>query len=202
VYSDELSFKTYYGAVTDYNGNTYFTVKLGNKEWISENLQSFSFSNGTSLFYPNGSASSWINTLAPALCFYENNNGNSGNGYLYNWYVVSDVKNIAPVGWHVANDADWQDLFFTLGGKEQAGFKLKDTLSWLNDNSSNASGFSAYASGWRNSTGLFEGLNTQACFWVKGANPKYILLEAGKPAVTEVPTNVRTLAIGIRCVKD
>jgi uncharacterized protein (TIGR02145 family) len=31
-------------------------------------------------------------------------------GYLYNWYAVSDVRNICPTGWRVPSDSDWNKL--------------------------------------------------------------------------------------------
>jgi uncharacterized protein (TIGR02145 family) len=33
-------------------------------------------------------------------------------GLLYNWYVVEDARNIAPAGWHVPTEAEW-DTFTT-----------------------------------------------------------------------------------------
>jgi hypothetical protein len=48
-------------------------------------------------------------------------------GYLYNWYAASDVRNIAPIGWHVPSQEEYETLFEYLGGSSIAAGKLKET---------------------------------------------------------------------------
>ena len=63
-----------------------------------------------------------------AFCNYDNNFDNKAiYGNLYNWYAVHDSRNIAPDGWHVPTDAEWQTLVDFLGGNTLAGGKMKST---------------------------------------------------------------------------
>ena len=53
-------------------------------------------------------------------------------GRLYNWYAATDVRGIAPTGWHVPSEDDWQMLVAYAGGSSIAGEKLKEagTAHW------------------------------------------------------------------------
>ena len=85
-------------------------------------------------------------------------------GYLYNWYVVSDVRNICPVGWHVPTRAEFITLSNYLGGDPVSGGKLKATgfTYWQTPNTGadNSSNFNARGSGDRQNVGTFTSLLT------------------------------------------
>jgi uncharacterized protein (TIGR02145 family) len=88
---------------------------------------------------------------------------------LYNWYAVDDSRNIAPVGWHVPTDEEWQTLVDYLGGHAVAGGKMKEagTSHWQSPNvgATNESRFTALAAAYRGSDGGFRGLGSDADFW-------------------------------------
>ena len=46
---------------------------------------------------------------------------------MYNWYAVNDNRNIAPEGWHVSTEAEWQTLEDYLGGIMVAASKMMET---------------------------------------------------------------------------
>jgi len=50
-------------------------------------------------------------------------------GRLYNWYAATDVRGIAPVGWHVPSYTEFQTLINFCGGINTAQYKLKSTDS-------------------------------------------------------------------------
>jgi uncharacterized protein (TIGR02145 family) len=92
--------------VTDYDGNVYNTIKIGDQCWMRENLNTTRTANGTQI----------------TRSCYNNDPGNCElYGGLYNWAIVmngaassganpSGVQGICPTGWHVPSDAEWTQL--------------------------------------------------------------------------------------------
>ena len=72
-------------------------------------------------------------------------------GLLYNWYVISDGRNISPIGWHIPTLGEWNSLISYLGGTLVAGGKLKEigTVHWSSPNtgSTDEVNFSAVGGG-------------------------------------------------------
>ena len=77
-------------------------------------------------------------------------------GSLYNWYAATDARGIAPSGWHLPSDTEWNTLVSELGGYTVAGGKLKETgfEHWDSPNTSatNAYGFNLLGAGYRDHT--------------------------------------------------
>ncbi len=96
--------------VTDIDKNSYTTIQIGSQIWMAENLKVTHFRNGDRI--PNiQNDVEWANLTTGAYCHYGNNPENSDKfGNLYNFYAVADVRNIAPAGWHVPTDAEWDTL--------------------------------------------------------------------------------------------
>ena len=97
--------------VKDADGNVYTTVKIGNQVWTVENLRTTKYNDGSAIPLVTDSAA-WVNLTTPGYCYY-NNTTNADSikkyGALYNWYAV-DTKKLAPAGWHVPTDAEWDTL--------------------------------------------------------------------------------------------
>jgi len=155
--------------VIDFDGNVYNTVKIGTQVWMDENLKVTHYRNGNDI--PNVTdGTGWSNLTTGAYCNYDNNPNNANTyGRLYNWYAVIDNRNIAPTGWHVPSDADWQILIDYLGGYAFSGGKLKEagTTHWISPNTgaTNESGFSALPAGYRYYNGSYFSLGGDAIFW-------------------------------------
>ncbi|MFA4907308.1 MAG: FISUMP domain-containing protein [archaeon] len=158
------------GTVTDIDGNMYRTVRIGSQWWMAENLKVTHYQNGDAL--PNvtdNAAWFWLNS--GAYCNYGNNATNSDTyGRLYNWYAVHDYRNIAPIGWHVPSDVEWQIMVnYFLGGDEVAGGKLKEigTTHWNSPNygATNESGFSALPGGERDLGGSYYYIGENGYWW-------------------------------------
>jgi uncharacterized protein (TIGR02145 family) len=97
--------------VTDIDGNTYQTVKIGSQTWMAENLRTTKLNDGTAI--PNEKLiAGWSILATPAYVLY-NNTTNADSikkfGVLYNWFVIN-TKKLAPAGWHVPTDAEWDTL--------------------------------------------------------------------------------------------
>jgi uncharacterized protein (TIGR02145 family) len=94
---------------------------------------------------------------------------NIEHGALYNWYAVTDSRNIANTGWHVPTVSEIQTLVSYLGGDSVAGGKLKETGTayWESPNTGadNSSGFNARGSGGRSYSGSFFDLKYVGYFW-------------------------------------
>ena len=111
-------------SVTDIDGNVYKTAKIGNQWWMAENLRVTHYRNGDKI--PNLSGDEEWDNANGAYCCYNNDSANIAKyGMLYNWFAVADSRNIAPEGWHVPTDEEWQVLVDYLGGAALAGGKLK-----------------------------------------------------------------------------
>ena len=132
VYGVELTFTTqppfYCGidTLTDYDGNVYHTVEIGQQCWLKENLRTTHYADGAII--PVGTEVS----ETTAYRYYPNDN--SANvpiyGYLYNWAAVmhgaassnanpSGVQGICPEGWHVPSGAEWMQLIHYVRSQSQ-----------------------------------------------------------------------------------
>ena len=90
--------------VSDRDGNVYHTVKIGDQVWMVENLKTTKYNDGTAI--TDGNAPGFVATT-PAYCHYGGGGANTATyGLMYNGYAVATGK-LAPVGWHVATNADW-----------------------------------------------------------------------------------------------
>jgi len=199
--------------IVDVDGNTYKTVIIGAQQWMAENLKVTKFNDGTVI--PNTSIDNdWFEKDTIGWCYYNNDKQyNDKHGKLYNWNVVSFVKNgdknVCPTGWHVPNDNDWDKLGAKLGGVLAAGAKLKltGTSDWNepNPNATNSSLFSAYPSGVRNTTGSFEGMGNATLWWSSDEhdylNGKALSIYSINSQFSLYP-NFKRGGCSIRCIKN
>ena len=175
AYGEERSFFTEgnstTGTVTDIDGNTYQTVKIGDQWWMAENLKVTHYRNGNPIVNL-ASNPSLCPTSTPLCASYDYNDGYiPAYGLLYNAHAVNDPRNIAPLGWHVPADSEWRTLIVFLGDSLVAGGKLKTigTAQWQfpNTGATDEAGFGAIPAGGRIDCGSvpFTGLATVASFW-------------------------------------
>ena len=98
-------------------------VKIGTQVWMTRNLATDTFRNGDPIFEAK-TDDEWLNACLdekPAWCYYRNEASNgSVYGKLYNWFAVIDSRGLAPLGWHIPNDNEWNQLITHLGGKDSA----------------------------------------------------------------------------------
>ena len=89
------------------------SVKIGNQEWMSENLNVDHFRNGD-IIPEVKSKEDWEEAGKngqPAWCYYENDPKNGEKyGKFYNWYAVNDPRGLAPEGWHIPSDGEWTEM--------------------------------------------------------------------------------------------
>jgi uncharacterized protein (TIGR02145 family) len=156
------------GSITDIDGNVYHAVTIGTQIWMVENLKTTRYSDGTQIPFVTDNIA-WQNLKTHGYCWYNNDPSNKAiYGAQYNWYTVNTGK-LAPTGWHVASDAEWNTLTEYLGGWLVAGGKLKEagTAHWRSPNSgaTNEFGFSALPGGYRDFSGDFYHFNSIGAWW-------------------------------------
>src|SRR4030042_5868846 len=86
------------GTVTDIDGNTYNTIRIGDQWWMAENLASTRYSDGTEIpLITDGEA--WCVLSTPAYCWYDNNENTYKDlyGAIYNGYAAV-MGNLCPSG--------------------------------------------------------------------------------------------------------
>ena len=227
------------GTVTDVDGNTYETVKIGNQWWMAENLRVTHYRGGGK--YPTAApgTQSWMNenslvahsssgdaiplvtddaawsALASGAYCYYNNDGNNADiyGCLYNWYALTDSREIAPLDWRVPTDADWQTLINFVGGRTVAGGALKEvgTAHWASPNTgaTDAVGFAALPGGYRLIQGDYRNIGNVALLWSSTEdNSSPGLAWAwyqglyNTSAVTNRMSDSKKIGMSVRCVRD
>jgi uncharacterized protein (TIGR02145 family) len=197
------------GTMTDIDGNTYRTIKIGNQWWMAENLKAIHYRDRDTIGMISDS-SKWASLTKGAFCNYDNDTALVAiYGRLYNWYAVDDSSNIAPEGWHVPSDSEWQTLIDYLGGGPFAGAKMKETGTshWHDPNSgaTNESGFSGLPGGYRSDIGAYSTMGSYAYFWSATQQGSLIgwcrHLGYASPAANR-DYHYMTSGFSIRCVKD
>ena len=83
--------------------------------------------------------------------------------------AVNDPRGLAPAGWHVPSDEEWNTLTEFLGGFEVAGGKLKEkgTAHWNEPNAdaTNSTGFTALPGGTRYYLGQYFDAGGYGYWW-------------------------------------
>ena len=168
IYGEEVSFRTPTIAcpgapvMTDVEGNSYNTVKIGNRCWMKQNLRTKKNRYGNDI--PAGGA----NTSDSDPYYYDYSTSNiplAARGYLYNFAAALEV---CPTGWHLPTDAEWTTMEATqttmnltgVGHRGDHAGKLASVSYWkttssipdstpgnTNYTTSNACGFDAVPAG-------------------------------------------------------
>ncbi len=196
--------------IKDIDGNCYRTLQIGSQVWMIDNLKVSRYRNGDSIpFIINDSL--WAGTFSGATTVYMNNYELIKEfGLLYNWYAVSDARNIAPEGWRIPTKDDWEILIGYLGGYNLAGKALKNGAEtfWLHKFSDTISncGFSLMPGGYRNGlNGNFHTMASNGYYW--SANESFEFFSWTKRVYSgfanpyREPVN-RNFGLSVRCIKE
>lgn len=217
TYGNEIRFPFYLNipgpTVTDADGNTYKSVRIGDQVWMAENLKTTKYRDGTAIPYITDKTT-WAGLTTGAYCYFLNSTSNgSVYGGLYNFYAVINNHNLCPNGWHVPSDSEWKTLRDYLGGENIAGGKLKETgtTHWDSPNTgaNNISGFSALGSSWRGEDGNFYySVGWMTYWWTdteynnNNAWSYYISYGSSKLVRFSGAYHQKKAGHSIRCIKD
>lgn len=209
--------------VTDYDGNVYNTVKIGNQCWMKENLKATHYSDGTEI----QQADIYTDWDWPDVKYYFNCNDNiessetSGKlytsgatlrGIFYNDENLqpTNLRGPCPIGWKIPNNDEWQTLIDYTNSGSNSNI-LKTTYGWYeNSNGIDKYGFSILPSGaaksLSNGTGYYyESCDAIAKYWtssiVEYAIVYYWSVSYQNNQVESAQSNTQN-GYSIRCLKD
>lgn len=178
TFSDQLAVTTLSesdttGTVTDVDGNVYETKLINDLWWMTENLTTRKYRDGSDIAY-GYDEDEWTDITHGAWAYFNDDpQWEPIYGRLYNWYAVADERGLCPEGWRMPTDQEVQDLRDHFGGFSVAGGPLKETGTaedgdgyWRepNEGATNISGFSARPGGAR-IHGVFFNRETTGYFW-------------------------------------
>lgn len=192
------------GEVKSYPGLTVCT-----QQWMERNLDVTTYRNGDQIPYVTDPVA-WAALTTGAWCYYYNDpTYNAKYGKLYNWYAVNDPRGLAPAGWHVPSDAEWNTPESCLGGTSVAGGKMKVyTLNnWVSPNTgaTNSSGFSGLPGGGRNFDGFFNSESSNAFWWSSSASTPttgWFRYVSYNNAIFSRDFIDKRVGFSVRCLKD
>ena len=185
------------------------TIVIGKQHWMQENLNVLTYRNGDVIPYVSD-PTAWAALTTGAWCYYANDVANGAvYGKLYNWYAVNDSRGLAPTGWHIPTDTEWNTLITTIGGSSFGG-KLKSvgaTWSSTNDSATNDAGFTGLPGGFRSSLGVFHPTVREYGGWWSSTlfsttNPYYFFMYFYNGTIDKYSNYVKKVGFSVRCVRD
>jgi uncharacterized protein (TIGR02145 family)/prepilin-type N-terminal cleavage/methylation domain-containing protein len=90
----------------DIDGNAYNAVTIGTQTWMTSNLATSRYRNGTLI------NTNWVNSTDNGWAGYYTGGPFANEGRLYQWSCTQGTGNnaLCPAGWHVPTDAEWNTL--------------------------------------------------------------------------------------------
>lgn len=213
--------------VTDYDGNEYDTVIIGDQEWLVQNLKVTHYSDGVAI--PNLSDDGdWADEDGTsghdgAYCYYDNDSDyNAVYGKLYNHFAVVNARGLAyfkrrgvyEAGWRIPTEADYEQLRDYVGDSDTAGGYLKEVgithWSTPNTGATDAHGFTALPGGYRYNEGAFYALTQTGYFWDStvpgggnyGNSMRVYYISAALVLADVAEEPALGYGYSVRCVKD
>ncbi len=218
--------------ISDIEGNLYHTVKIGEQTWMAENLRTTKYRNGEKIGTTTPATLDISGESEPKYQWPYNGDESeiTNSGRLYTWYAVSDNRKVCPIGWHVPTDEEWSLLqnYLKLNGYncetpeiyDHYGVSLASLSGWDKNTSSgakgivgssdciekrNSTGFTAFPSGLRYSSGVFLAKGKQGSWWASpvtsNSHPWLRYLSYNDPGLTR-GSLPESNGLSIRCIKD
>ncbi len=194
-----------YGTFTDArDGETYRTIQIGDQVWMAENLRfkadnSYAPDNEESNVKKFGRLYTWTSALDIPPEFSEQSPAKDIE--MYRKMKDPNYQGIAPEGWHIPSNKEWEQLLSHLSEKSN-GRELRSTCFWL-EPGYDSFGFFALPAGYRFDNGTFNHFGRRARFWSKD---EYGKSNAFRLGLTDNSIDIegvyRSDAISIRCVKN
>lgn len=178
--------------------DSYPSVSINGTIWMSQNLNVTHFRNGDPIPQVT-SDKDWVKAgenKQPAWCYYSNG-GSYGEqfGILYNWYAITDPRGLAPDGWRMPADEDFNALinYYQNDRKLLYAVLIKGGRSGMN----------VPLAGWRGRKGDFKDIGEYGTIWSvtqKGKWVSYLELNPGF-MVAGMREAGREAGCYVRCIK-
>lgn len=140
------------------------TIVIGLQQWTKENLDVVTYRNGDIIPQAQDNAT-WAGSTTGAWCYYNNDVSNASSyGKLYNWYAINDPRGLAPQGWHVPTLIELNVLALAFEPKKLMATGNNSGWATLGY-PTNDTGFTAFASGYRETSGTMSVTGGNAVFW-------------------------------------
>ena len=174
--------------LTDFDGNEYPTVMIGDRIWMAENLRSIHDANGVKI---------------KRVCYGLISENCEAYGGLYAWDELKvdeendKLQGICPQGWHIPDDQEWADLINAIGGADSAAYKL---------NSGQVSGFQIqYGGNYHHRLRNFNYLEDIAYFWTAtsfSSTAAFMRMIGRRNVNSNRSTIPKVYCLSVRCIKD
>jgi len=168
AYSEVNKFKTLSATpppvpstISDYDGNVYNVIKIGDQYWTKENFRCTHYNDGDEIkrqLIIKDFPGYWNET--GAYCYYNDDiELYKKYGALYNWDAAVNFKKLAPKGWHIPTKDEFYkmllfiyynpsvDFYLLLGGKrnqEDNKYKEIDEYGYFWNSSQTTVGYNDY----------------------------------------------------------
>jgi uncharacterized protein (TIGR02145 family) len=182
--------------VIDIDGNEYQAVTIGNQIWTIENVRTTTYTDGDEIPVVDDNEQWASATTGACSAVAHSADGDSTElfGLFYNWHAVSTGK-LAPQGWHVATDEEWDTLrsylisngynwdgttsdhpiYQTRPEFNKSGKSIASRLHWKESTiegtignecrTNNRTGFNALPGGYRDTDGTYRLTGVYTVFW-------------------------------------
>lgn len=205
----------------DGDGNNYTVVKIGSQVWMAENLKTTKYANGDNIATTTPSTQNIGSETDPKYQWSYNGDEESVAkfGRLYTWYAANDIRGIAPAGWHLSTNDDWNTLknYLSSIGFDHAkslsadsDWKFHSSIGTIGNSliANNATGFSALPSGFKDVSGVFDEKTESELWWTTfnvnstNARSQYLNFASGNSLGLAALDLSKAYGFSVRCVKN
>lgn len=175
-------------SISDFDGNYYQTVVIGDQTWMARNLKCEHDASGKKIH---------------RICYGHYQPNCDFYGGLYSWDVMmcgnneEQFRGICPEGWHLPCIAEWDTLIKNLGGADSAAFKLK---------THHIDGFPLqYGGNFHNRLKNFNFQDNYAYYWTStpySSTAAWIWTFGRRNLNANRSTVPKVYCLSVRCVKD
>jgi uncharacterized protein (TIGR02145 family) len=199
------------------NDEQFRTTKIGSQVWMTENLDINEFRNGEKIPFAN-TPIEWEQAGLmgkPVSGYFPSDNIKKIK--LYNWYAVADPRGLAPIGFHIPSEIEWDELsnfvasYLTSIGENEKKVSsfLRSKYDWhKNKNGNDEFGFNATPTKFFKSDGGISNinrLNLIAYWWTLNETDKENAKVKFLSSVTDYLLELHSpkkAGFAVRCIKN